>query len=405
MNESSAGQGPGQREFVTLVALLTSLIALSIDAMLPALPELGADLGVRNPNDSQLVVATLFLGLALGQILYGPLSDSFGRKPPMYVGLLVFILGCLLSMFATNYPVMLIGRFLQGFGAAGPRIVSIAMVRDQYQGRAMARIMSFVTAVFIMVPVLSPALGQLILAVADWRAIFGSFLIVAGVSAVWFGLRQPETLPAQSRRPFQLGRITRAVKEVCVNRVSFGYTVATGFVFGAFIGYLNSAQQILQQTYGLGVKFPLYFGVLALAIGGASFANAHLVLRLGMGKLSRASMASIALISMPFFLVASAFDGTPPLWTVMVYLLAVFFFFGILFGNLSARAMEPLGHIAGVAASVIGFLSTLMSVVLGTVIGRAFNGTVLPLVAGFGVLGLAALSTVLWADKGAAEAA
>jgi DHA1 family bicyclomycin/chloramphenicol resistance-like MFS transporter len=404
MTGSSAGQGPGQREFVTLVALLTSLIALSIDAMLPALPELGADLGVRNPNDNQLVVATLFLGLALGQILYGPLSDSFGRKPPMYLGLLIFILGCLLSMFATNYPIMLIGRFLQGFGAAGPRIVSIAMVRDQYQGRAMARIMSFVTAVFIMVPVLSPALGQLILAVADWRAIFGSFLLVAGVSAVWFGLRQPETLPPESRRPYDLGRITRAVTEVCVNRVSFGYTVATGLVFGAFIGYLNSAQQILQQTYGLGVQFPLYFGVLALAIGGASVANAHLVLRLGMRKLSHASMASITLISVPFFLAASAFNGIPPLWAVMAYLMAVFFFFGILFGNLSARAMEPLGHIAGIGASVIGSLSTLISVLLGTVIGRAYDGTVLPLVAGFGLLGLAALLAVLWADKGAAEA-
>ena len=321
----------------------------------------------------------------------------------MYLGLLIFILGCLLSMFATNYPIMLIGRFLQGFGAAGPRIVSIAMVRDQYQGRAMARIMSFVTAVFIMVPVLSPALGQLILAVADWRAIFGSFLLVAGVSAVWFGLRQPETLPPESRRPYDLGRITRAVTEVCVNRVSFGYTVATGLVFGAFIGYLNSAQQILQQTYGLGVQFPLYFGVLALAIGGASVANAHLVLRLGMRKLSHASMASITLISVPFFLAASAFNGIPPLWAVMAYLMAVFFFFGILFGNLSARAMEPLGHIAGIGASVIGSLSTLISVLLGTVIGRAYDGTVLPLVAGFGLLSLAALLAVLWADKGAVE--
>jgi DHA1 family bicyclomycin/chloramphenicol resistance-like MFS transporter len=400
MDPASVQANPSRREFITLTALMISLIALAIDGMLPALPDIGADLGVRHPNDNQLVISVLFLGLAIGQVLYGPLSDSFGRKPPIYAGLAIFIVGCLLSMFATSYGAMLLGRALQGFGAAGPRIVTIALVRDQYEGRAMARIMSFVMAVFILVPMLAPALGQLVLAVADWRAIFGTFLIVAMISTVWFALRQPETLPPEGRTPFHLGRITRAMSEVCTTRIALGYTLAAGFIFGAFVGYLNSAQQILQQGYGLGAQFPLYFGVLALAIGGASVANAHLVVRIGMQALAKASMIVIVCLSGLFFVLAGFATGKPPLWALMAYLLSVFFFVGILFGNLNARAMEPLGHVAGVGATVVGCLSTLISVVLGTTIGRAYDGTVLPLVAGFGILSLAALVAALWADRG-----
>jgi DHA1 family bicyclomycin/chloramphenicol resistance-like MFS transporter len=392
--------GPRYGEFVALVALMTSLVALSIDAMLPALATIGADLGVRQANDAQLILSALFLGLACAQMVYGPLSDSIGRKPAIYLGFLLFIAGCLLSALATSFPVMLVGRFLQGIGAAGPRIVTLAMVRDQYEGRAMARIMSSVMGVFILVPALAPGIGQLILLVASWRAIFGMFLAVALIALIWFGLRQPETLSAAHRASFSLRRIARAAREVCVHPVALGYTIAAGLVFGALIGYLTSAAQIFQAQYGQGERFPLYFAALALAIGAASWCNARLVMRYGMRLLSAIAATGFSALSVGFLVVALATGGHPPLWGLMAYLLAAFFCLGILFGNFNALAMEPLGHIAGVAASFVGSLTTFTSMLLGTLIGQSYDGTVLPLVGGFAALGLAALAVIRWAERG-----
>jgi DHA1 family bicyclomycin/chloramphenicol resistance-like MFS transporter len=227
---------PGSGEFVARVALMISLVALSIDAMLPALPAIGADLGVHRANDAQLVLSALFFGLALAQMVYGPLSDSFGRKPVIYAGFAIFIAGCVLSILARGLEVMLLGRFLQGIGAAGPRIVTMALVRDQYAGRAMARIMSLAMAVFILVPVLAPAIGQVILLVAHWRAIFGMLLVVALITLAWFALRQPETLPPARRAPFALRSIAAAVRETCSHRSAFSYTLMAGLIFGAFVG-------------------------------------------------------------------------------------------------------------------------------------------------------------------------
>jgi MFS transporter, DHA1 family, multidrug resistance protein len=389
--------GPRHGEFVALVALMISLVALSIDTMLPALATIGAELGARRANDAQLILSALFLGLACAQMIYGPLSDSFGRKPMIYLGL--FIVGCLLSALSTSFPVMLIGRFLQGIGAAGPRIVTIAMVRDQYEGRAMARIMSSVMAVFILVPALAPGIGQLILMVASWRAIFGAFLAVASIAVVWFAIRQPETLSAARRASFSLHRIASAAREVCLHPVAVRYTMAAGLIFGALVGYLTSAAQIFQGQYGLGERFPLYFGSLALAIGLASWCNSRLVMRYGMRLLSGVAVVGLGTLSVGFFAIALATAGHPPLWALMAYLMAAFFCLGILFGNFNALAMEPLGHIAGVAASVVGSLTTFISLLLGTLIGRSYNGTVLPLVGGFAVLGLAALAIVRRAER------
>jgi DHA1 family bicyclomycin/chloramphenicol resistance-like MFS transporter len=402
MSEPESGQPSGRRlgEFVTLMALLISLVALSIDAMLPALPEIGRDLGVERGNDNQLIISVLFLGLAAGQLIYGPLSDSTGRKPAIYLGLILFILGCLLSIFATNFTVMLAGRFLQGIGAGGPRIVIVALVRDCYEGRAMARIMSFVMAVFILVPALAPALGQVILIVAHWRAIFVSFLVLAVTAFAWFALRQPETLTADRRKPFSPRRIGLAVVETCKNRIAFGYTIAAGLIFGAFIGYLASAQQIFQELYGLGRLFPIYFAVLALSIGSASYVNARLVMRFGMRFLSDRALLVLCGFSAVSFLAAAVLSGQPPLWVLMTYLMIAFFCIGILFGNFNSLAMQSVGHIAGVAAAVVGSLTTFISLALGTAIGQAYNGTVLPLVGGFALLGLGSLGVMRWAEAG-----
>ena len=391
---------PRYGEFVALVALMTSMVALSIDAMLPALTTIGAELGARQANDAQLILSALFLGLALAQMIYGPLSDSIGRKPAIYLGFALFIAGCLLSALATSFNAMLVGRFLQGIGAAGPRIVTIAIVRDQYEGRAMARIMSSVMAVFILVPALAPGLGQIILLVASWRAIFGMFLGVAVIAVVWFALRQPESLLPARRASFSLRRIAGAVREVCAHRVALAYTIAAGLIFGALVGYLTSAAQIFQGQYGLGERFPLYFAVLALAIGLASYVNSRLVMRYGMTLLSGAAVTGLAALSLGFFGIALAAAGDPPLWSLMAYLVPAFFCLGILFGNFNALAMEPLGHVAGVAASVIGSLTTFISLLLGTLIGRSYDGTVLPLVGGFAILGLAAAALMRWAERG-----
>lgn len=401
MNAKNRQTRPRYGEFVALMALMISLVALSIDAMLPALTEIGADLGVRHVNQSQLIVSALFLGLAAAQMVYGPLSDSLGRKPTIYAGFVLFIVGCLLSTVATSFEVMLAGRFLQGVGAAGPRIVTIALVRDQYEGRAMARIMSLVMAVFIMVPALAPAVGQGILMVGHWRAIFGVLLAVALIALVWFGLRQPETLPPERRSPFSLIRIALAVRETCTHRIAFGYTIAAGLIFGAFVGYLNSAAQIFQGQYGLGQQFPLYFAVLALAIGAASYLNARLVMRYGMRLLSSRALMALSAWSLVFFAITYAAAGVPPLWVLMTYCLFAFFCIGILFGNFNALAMEPLGHIAGVGAAVVGSLTTFISLALGTLIGQSYDGTVLPLVGSFALLGIVSIAVMRWTERGA----
>ena len=394
---------------MTLVALLISLVALSIDAMLPALPQMGAELAVVQDNDRQLIVSFLFLGLAAGQLVFGPLSDASGRKPAIYGGLAIFMAGSLLSAFAGDFTVMLIGRLLQGFGAAGPRIVVVAMVRDRFEGRAMARIMSLVMAVFILVPALAPFLGQGVLEIAHWRAIFGIFLALALIGLVWFAWRQPETLPAARRRALTPRRLWSAVAETCRNRTAFGYTVAAGLIFGAFIGYLTSAQQVFQDLFGVGRLFPLFFALLALALGGASLVNARLVMRLGMRALCRWSLLALTGISSALFVYLGLRGGVVPLWQMMTVFLLCFFCIGILFGNFNALAMEPLGHIAGVAAAVIGSITTLISLVLGTAIGALYDGTLLPLAGGFAGLGAASLLVVRWAerdsDKGTRNAA
>lgn len=387
----------GFGEFVVLMALMISLVALSIDTMLPALATIGHDLGVQRANDNQLIISLLLLGLSIGQVIYGPMSDSIGRKPAIYAGFGLFIIGALIALFSRNFSMMLAGRFLQGIGAAGPRIVSMALIRDQYQGRDMARVMSFVMAVFILVPAVGPLFGQTILLMAHWRVIFVVFLIMALIAVTWFAIRQPETLPPDRRLPFSLYRIALAIREILTTRMAIGCTIAAGLVFGGFMGYLNSAQQVFQNQYGLGRLFPLYFSSLALAIGGASFLNARLVVRYGMRALSNRAMQTITGLSLLFLPVVFILNGQPPLWMLMIFLVVSFFCIGLLFGNLNAMAMEPLGHIAGIGAAVVGSLSTFIAVMLGLVIGQNYNGTVLPVVSGFAILGIAALVVLRWA--------
>ena len=387
-------------EFIALMALTFSLIAMSIDGMLPALGDIASDLGVADPNDRQLVLAAFFAGLSVGQLVYGPISDSTGRKPAMYVGIGCFILGGLICAVSTSFTMMILGRALQGFGAAGPRIVGTAMVRDLYAGSPMARIMSFVMAVLILVPVMAPSVGQLILLFADWRAIFYGLAIVGTIDFIWLARRRPETLDPARRIPLSIGRILRSAWEALTNRVTLGYSLATGFVFGAVISYLGTAQQIFQEQYDTGKMFSVYFGMLAAGIGVAAIINGRLVVRFGMRNLSKWALRSVCTLAVCFLLTTILFEGHPPLWLFMCFMTALFFFNGMLFSNYNALAMEPMGHIAGVAAAIIASTSTLTAVSTGTSIGRLYDGTVLPLFAGFTGLALAAFLATEWAERG-----
>ena len=400
MNDSgAAGARLRTGEFIPLVALLFSLVALSIDAMLPALPELGRDLGVARANDVQYVITSLFLGLGLGQIFFGPLSDRIGRKPAIYAGLGVFMAGCIVSVWAPTFEVMIAGRVLQGIGVAAPRIVTVALVRDQYEGRSMARIMSFAMAVFILVPAAAPALGLAVLRIAGWREIFVTFFLIAAAAFVWLLVRQPETLSPDRRRPFSLRAVGRAVREILGIRAAVGYTIATGFAFSPFVAYLSSAPQMFEEGYGVGDLFVVWFAVLALVIGVASIVNGRLVMRYGMRRLSTVAAGALALVSAIALLGLFPFDGLFPFWLFMAYFLFIFVCVGLLFGNLNALAMEPLGHVAGVGAAVVASLATLISVPLGAFVGLSFDGTLYAQVGAFAVFGLGMLAAIRWAGR------
>lgn len=386
-------------EFVALMALMIALVALSIDTMLPALPEIGAELGVQRENDNQMIISLIFLGMALGQIFYGPFSDSVGRKPAIYAGLVIFMIGSILSLTAQNFSIMLAGRFVQGLGVAGPRSVALALIRDLYEGRAMARVMSFVMTIFILVPVIAPSLGQGILLFAHWRAIFALFILLSIIMFAWFAIRQPETLQPDQRTRFSVSHLVTVLREICTSRIALGYTIVSGLIAGAFLAFLGTAPQIFQGLYGLGAKFPLYFAALAVASGVASFVNARLVMHFGMRALSNRAMLVLTALALLFLGYAFTQAGSPPLWTTVGYLSLTFFAVGILFGNLNALAMEPLGHIAGVGAAVVGSLSTLISALLGMLIGQAYNGTILPLIGGFAVLGALSMIVMRWAEQ------
>tara|TARA_B100000809_G_scaffold61009_1_gene57609 strand:- start:799 stop:2022 length:1224 start_codon:yes stop_codon:yes gene_type:complete len=386
----------GFAEFVGLMATLIALTALSIDAMLPALTNIGSDLGVTVANDNQLIISVLFLGLAIGQLFYGPLSDNIGRKPALYLGLVFFGTGCLISLFSTSLTMMLVGRCIQGIGLSGPRVVSVAIIRDLYKGERMAQVMSFVMAVFIAVPALAPALGQGILYIANWRMIFAALLALGIVALIWFSLRQHETLPKEKRLKFSVSNLGKALKEIVAIRSTVFYTLAAGFISSAFVGMLNSSQQIFQIQFELGERFPIYFAAIALSIGAASFVNGKLVMRYGMQNMVRIAVLAIVLISLVFFILMSTIIMTPSLTIFMVYLLSTVFFIGILFGNLNSMAMEPLGHMAGIGAAIVGSVSTFISVPFGTYIGMQYNGTVEPLAFGFLIFGtLTALAIFL----------
>ena len=394
-------EGRASLAFVIFLALMTSVIAMTIDAVLPALDAISDELGFENGNDRHLIVMLVFVGMGAGQLVYGPLSDGIGRKATAMLGWSVFLIGTLMGMFATTPDAMFAGRFLQGLGAGGPRIVAMAMVRDLYVGRPMARMLSLVMTVFMLVPMLAPIVGQWMETIGGWRAIFGLYLAMALVSGGWYLVGIPETLDPAERRSLSPKPVVAAFAEVLRTRETMFYTASAALVFGAFVVYLATAQQVLEEGYALGPLFPWAFGALALAFALASFANSRLVMRFGMRRLSL--MALVVMVAVSAVAVAlswAAVGGVPAFWTFMVLMTLIFFPVAVLFANFNALALQPLGHLAGTAASVVNTVATLGSVPVGYAIARAYDGSLVPLFAGFAVLGLGAFICMALAERG-----
>ena len=400
VTEAINGKKPiGFAEFVALMAALIAMVAMSIDVILPALAAIGGDLAAGEANDRQLAVTMFILGMAFSQIVYGPLSDSFGRRNAVFLGLGIYLAGTALCLVAESLSVLIAGRIVQGVGAAGPRIIANAIIRDRYSGRPMARVSSLTMPVFIIVPVFAPLLGQVILTVAPWRVIFWCLALFALAILLWAATRLEETLPIEKRLPFRLEPIMQSLWMVLGNRLAVGCTLVMSLTFSAFLAFLSSSQQILGEAYDLGEWFPLAFSSIAVVIGCASAANAALVIRYGMQRLSTIGIVSVAAVSAGYAL-WSVSIGIPPLWATMLWLAVSMGSIGIVSGNLNAMAMEPLGAVAGVAAGAIGTVTSLISAVLATVIARQYDGTAMPIALGFMACSLVSLMILHWATHG-----
>ncbi|MFD1911928.1 multidrug effflux MFS transporter [Halodurantibacterium flavum] len=384
-------------EFVALMAALTALAALSIDAMLPAIPQIAADLSPDDPNRAQLVVTSFMVGIGFGMLVMGPLSDAIGRRPVIALGVALYVVGALLAVIADSMTMLLAARVLQGLGISAPRTVSVAMIRDRYAGREMARVLSFVMTVFILVPAAAPFLGQTILGFAGWRMIFASFIIFGTLVMMWILLRQPETLAPEARRPFRAGTIAAGMREVVSNRRVMLYVLTLVFGFAQMIALLSASQPVYDVYFGRGDSFAMWFAIQALAAGTAGMLNAALVVRLGMRRMVMAAYAfQIAASALATGLWASGTFGGPEAFPVFfLWAVGVFYIAGLTFGNLNALAIEPLGHIAGVASAVIGAISTVLAVVMAVPVSLAFDGTPLPLMIGVLIFSTLALLTMV----------
>jgi len=385
-------------EFVAMMAALMSIVALAIDALLPALDVIGVAIGTKQAVDNQLLITMIFLGLGIGPLFFGPFSDARGRKPTVYIGLLIFLIASVICVFAKSLEVMIAGRILQGIGLSAPRTMAIAIVRDKFSGDYMARIMSFVTVVFLLIPIIAPALGKFILDSYEWQGIFYVQMGIGVCVAIWFWLRQPETLSPEARRPFSVIRVKQGFKEVFKFKTTIGYTLISGFITGSFMVYLSASQQIFEDQYGLKEMFPFIFAGLAIALGAAILLNATLVVKLGMRTLITAALLSYFVISVSYVVIFS--NGVNPSIEILVLFFALqFFAIGFLFGNLRAIAMEPVGHIAGIAAAITGFISTIMAVPMSTFIGRFVTETSLPIFIGFSICSGLSLLIILYLRK------
>ena len=386
-------------EFVALIAALGTVNAAAIDVMLPALPNMGDAFGLANANDRSLVLTAFVIGLGLPQLIFGPLSDRFGRRAPLLVGIGIYAIAALAAPFAPSFMALLVLRFVQGMGSAAVSVASQSAVRDLYSGRAMAEIMSMIWSVFMIVPIIAPSVGQVILLTGPWQVIFVFMGTLGLIFAAWAYLRLPETLAPANRRSLGLRSVTEGFAIVFGNRSSLFYGLAGVFLFGGVLGLVNSAQQIYVGIYSLGALFPIAFAAAPVTFAIAFLINSRLVNRFGMRRLAHGSMVAFVGVT-GVWLAIDLLPGTMPLWLFMGMLALTVLAQGLAWGNVGSLAMEPLGEVAGTASAVFGSFSTVGAAFLGYGIAQTFNGTTTPVIASFFVFGICVVGCFLIAEGG-----
>jgi DHA1 family bicyclomycin/chloramphenicol resistance-like MFS transporter len=390
-------RGPGLPEFIALMAALMASNALAIDAMLPALPAIGEALGVGEDNRRQLVITFYLLGFGFAQLLWGPLADRYGRKKLLAAALILYGLFGLVAGLASSFTLLLAARMLQGVAAAASRVLTVAIVRDRYQGPSMARVMSLVMIVFMIVPVLAPAFGQGVLAIGTWRHIFIGLGVYGALLAAWLLIRLPETLTEENRRSLSVGRIGEAFWTVLRIRQSIGNTLAQTLLMGALFAFIGSIQQIVFDVFERPELIALVFALIAGPMAFSSYANSRLVMRLGSRRILLIALSAFTAFGALHLGIAATVGET--IWAFVVLQALTMTCFGLIGANAGALAMEPLGHIAGTASSLQGLITTVGGALIGFVIGQSFNGTTLPFLTGFTLCGGAALLVSLWANR------
>lgn len=388
----------GDRELIVMMASIMALNALAIDAMLPAFPRMASGLGVTDANSIQYVITAYLFGTGTGSLLHGPLSDRFGRRPILLGAIVGYIVCALACSFAISFDLMIAMRLAQGLCGAALGVLVTSIIRDQFEGDAMARRMSTIFLVFMAVPIVAPLVGSAVLLFAGWRSIFDLFAIMAGLVLIWVTLRLPETLDPDNVVPLGPRALGRAWRQVITNRSANCYMIAGGTTQGALFGYLNSSQQIFDKTFSAPDFFPIGFAVIAIGIACANFTNARIVERFGARRVSQTALFVFIVLGTAQALAAHFAPRSLPLFLTLITLnMAMIGFVG---SNFSAIAMQPFGKIAGSASSFQNFVRTIWAASIGAVIGQQFNGAVTPVALGFLGCGLIALALVLFGERG-----
>lgn len=398
MKSHTAPAGMHPREFIAFIAAMMAVNALGVDLMLPALADIGRDLSVTAANHRQWVVTVYMLGFGAGQLVYGPLADRYGRRPILVATLIGFVAASVFAASSATFPALLGARLLQGLMSASTRVLATAIVRDGASGRQMARTMSVAQMIFFLVPILAPTLGQGLLTFGPWRFIFYALGMFAAVVLAWTLVRLPETLPVERRVPISLANLRSSYALTLTNRYSIGYAIALSLTFGGIIAFVSLAQQIFVDEFGAGDRFTLLFAICAGAMGFASFANSQLVERLGTRLISQSAVLGLIALSLIHLVVI--FTGSETLTSYIVLQALSMTCIGLCGSNFGSMAMEPVGHIAGTASSVQGFIASIGAVVVGSAIGQAYSGTTLPLAIGYLGIGLAVLAIVYVVEGG-----
>lgn len=385
-------------EMIGLIAALMALNSLAIDIMLPALPYMGPALGVESENERQFIISAYMLGYGMGEIVFGPLSDRFGRRGPLLAGVGIYVVAAAAAMLSPTFGAVLALRFAQGIGAASTRVIATSIVRDRFSGHAMAEVMSMAFMLFMAIPILAPGLGQILLFLGPWQLIFAFMAALGFGVAIWTGVRLPETLAPHRRRSIGPRTVLEGFRIVVTHRAAFAYGLAGTFMFASLFGFLNSAQQIYVGIYDLGNWFPVAFASVAALMGVASFTNSRLVARLGMRRLSHGAILVFTAVSGLWLVLASIHPL--PFWLFLPLLAIIMSCFGWAAANMNSLSMEPLGDVAGMASSVFGFIQTVGGVIIGSFIGQQFNGTVIPVAMGYFAMGVLSLIAILVAEKG-----